>query len=100
MPSLPHRRLWRALLGSYDVMPVKPPRTSMLPIFTGAGKALGKIISKLNWKLSSLTCVPITNVPIVELTCCLDKASRYDDIKKSHLRGSWATLRTQLLLQL
>ncbi|EDK97419.1 mCG126827 [Mus musculus] len=43
----------------------------------------GKVIPELNRKLTGMTfCVPILNVSIMDLTCCLEKPAKCDDIKK------------------
>lgn len=51
--------------------------------FTGAAKAVSKIIPELNRKLTGVTlCVPTLNVSVMDLICCLEKAAKYNDIKK------------------
>jgi glyceraldehyde 3-phosphate dehydrogenase len=56
---------------------------NIIPISTGTGKTVGKVIPELNGKLTGIAFhVPTHNVSIVDLTCRLNKAARYDDIRK------------------
>ncbi|XDB47548.1 hypothetical protein ABFV05_001164 [Capra hircus] len=44
---------------------------------------MGKVISELNGKLMSISFhVPTPNMLVVDLTCCLEKPAKYDEVKK------------------
>jgi len=55
---------------------------NIIPSTTGAAKAVGKVIPALNGKLTGMSLrVPTINVSVVDLTCRLEKAATYEEIK-------------------
>lgn len=69
-PSRKDYRLGRASLNN------------IVPASTGAAKAVGKVIPELNGKLTGMAFrVPTVDVSVVDLTCRLEKAASFEDVK-------------------
>nr|QES71277.1 glyceraldehyde-3-phosphate dehydrogenase [Helopeltis theivora] len=81
----PSGKLWRDGRGAGQ---------NIIPAATGAAKAVGKVIPKLNGKLTGMAFrVPVPNVSVVDLTVRLSKEATYDDIKKKVKEASEGPLK-------
>ena len=62
---------------------------NIIPSSTGAAKAVTKVVPSLKGKLTGMSFrVPTLNVSVVDLTCRLEKATTYDEIKEVMKKAS------------
>ena len=67
---------------------------NIIPSSTGAAKAVGKVIPNLNGKLTGMAMrVPTSNVSVVDLTCRIEKAASYEEIKEAVKAASQGELK-------
>jgi len=76
-PSMKDWRGGRSILGN------------IIPSTTGAAKAVGRVIPSLKGKLTGMSFrVPTVDVSVVDLTCKIEKAATYDEIKAAIKKAS------------
>ena len=62
---------------------------NIVPASTGAAKAVGKVITELNGKLTGMAFrVPTVDVSVVDLTCRLEKGASFDEVKAAMKNAS------------
>ena len=67
---------------------------NIIPTSTGAAKAVGKVIPKLNGKITGMAFrVPTVDVSVVDLTVRLEKETSYEEIKKVFKKASEGSLK-------
>ena len=67
---------------------------NIIPSSTGAAKAVGKVIPSLKGKLTGMSMrVPTADVSVVDLTCKIEKAATYEDIKNAMKKASEGELK-------
>ncbi|MCL2351316.1 MAG: type I glyceraldehyde-3-phosphate dehydrogenase [Firmicutes bacterium] len=67
---------------------------NIIPSSTGAAKAVGEVIPALKGKLTGMSFrVPTIDVSVVDLTCRLEKAASYDEIKAAMKKASEGELK-------
>lgn len=67
---------------------------NIIPSSTGAAKAVGKALPKLNGKITGMAFrVPTVDVSAVDLTATLEKETTYDDIKKAMREASEGSMK-------
>ena len=70
---------------------------NIIPSSTGAAKAVGKVIPDLDGKLTGMSFrVPPLDVSVVDLTCRIEKAASYDEIKTCMKKASQGELKNIL----
>ncbi|MEJ1285462.1 hypothetical protein NN561_016456 [Cricetulus griseus] len=70
----PSGKLWRSGSGTSQ---------NIIPVPTGTAKNVGKVIQELKEMLTAMAFhVPTLSVSVENLTCHMEEAARYDDVKK------------------
>lgn len=82
--DLPHKDLRRARAAGL----------SIIPTTTGAAKAVGKVLPKLNGRIDGLALrVPVSVVSVVDFVCQVDCEVSKDQVNEAFLRASEAELK-------
>ncbi|KAB1253697.1 Glyceraldehyde-3-phosphate dehydrogenase [Camelus dromedarius] len=68
----PSGKLWHVDYGAAQII---------IPANIDTTKVVGKFVPKLNGNFIGI-CVSIPNMSVIDLTCILEKAGKYGDIKK------------------
>ncbi|OBS75633.1 hypothetical protein A6R68_17915 [Neotoma lepida] len=69
--------------ASFTINCLAPLVKSIIPASTSVAKVVDKVIPELNGKFIGIAfCVSTPNVSLMDLTCYLEKAAKYDGIKK------------------
>lgn len=80
--------------GGKDWRAGRAASANIIPSTTGAAKAVGKVITELNGKLTGMAFrVPTTNVSVVDLTVKLSKDCTYDDVCKKMKEASEGSMK-------
>jgi glyceraldehyde 3-phosphate dehydrogenase len=81
----PSAKDWRGGRGAYQ---------NIIPASTGAAKAVGLVIPELKGKITGMSFrVPVADVSVVDLTCRLEKAVSYEQIKAAMKNASEGELK-------
>jgi glyceraldehyde 3-phosphate dehydrogenase len=81
----PSMKDWRGGRGAYQ---------NIIPASTGAAKAVALVIPELKGKLTGMSFrVPVPDVSVVDLTCRLEKAATYDEVKRAMKEASEGELK-------
>eukprot|EP01083_Nonionella_stella_P116150 344953_1 len=81
----PHRKDWRSGRGAFN---------NIIPASTGAAKAIGSVITKLNGKLNGMALrVPVICGSVIDLTCVLKRDTNLEEVKRVMKKASETNLK-------